>query len=62
MSRMESERSSRWSLRDGGRAMLVLDDAGGEPLDRRLGAPMEGDATSPRLVEPWRFQSLRLEG
>jgi hypothetical protein len=29
-------------LRDGGRAMLVLDDAGGEPLDRRLGAPMEG--------------------
>src|SRR5215831_2737520 len=28
-------------VRDGGRTMLVLEDAGGEPLDRRLGAPME---------------------
>src|SRR6516164_8213548 len=28
-------------VRDGGRTMLVLDDAGGEPLDRLLGAPMQ---------------------
>ena len=28
-------------LRDGGRAMLVLEDPGGEPLDRLLGTPME---------------------
>src|SRR6516165_6951369 len=28
-------------VRDAGRTMLVLEDAGGEPLDRRLGAPME---------------------
>src|SRR5215470_347318 len=28
-------------VRDAGRTMLVLDDAGGEPLDRLLGAPME---------------------
>src|SRR5215469_6291686 len=27
-------------VRDGGRTMLVLEDAGGEPLDRLLGAPM----------------------
>src|SRR6516165_9042754 len=28
-------------VRDAGRTMLVLDDAGGEPLERLLGAPME---------------------
>src|SRR6516164_7997226 len=28
-------------LHDAGRTMLVLEDAGGEPLDRLLGAPME---------------------
>src|SRR5499425_1792671 len=28
-------------VRDGGRTMLVLEDTGGEPLDRLLGAPME---------------------
>ena len=28
-------------VRDRGRTMLVLEDAGGEPLDRMLGAPME---------------------
>ena len=28
-------------VRDGGRTMLVLEDPGGEPLDRLLGAPME---------------------
>jgi PAS domain S-box-containing protein len=28
-------------IRDAGRTMLVLEDAGGEPLDRLLGAPME---------------------
>src|SRR5262245_62909382 len=28
-------------VRDAGRTMLVLDDVGGEPLDRLLGAPIE---------------------
>ena len=28
-------------VREGGRAMLVLEDPGGEPLDRQLGAPLE---------------------
>ena len=28
-------------VRDAGRTMLVLEDAGGEPLDRLLGAPMQ---------------------
>jgi serine/threonine protein kinase len=28
-------------IREGGRTMLVLEDPGGEPLDRLLGAPME---------------------
>ena len=28
-------------VREGGRAMLVLEDPGGEPLDRSLGAPMD---------------------
>ena len=28
-------------VRDAGRTMLVLEDAGGDPLDRLLGAPME---------------------
>ena len=38
---------SQWAVRplelvrDGGRAMLVLEDPGGEPLDLLLGAPME---------------------
>src|ERR1700757_2262760 len=28
-------------MRDAGRTVLVLDDLGGEPLDRSLGGPME---------------------
>ena len=32
-------------VRDAGRTMLVLEDAGGEPLDLLLGAPMEVGAT-----------------
>ena len=28
-------------IRDNGRTLLVLEDTGGEPLDRQLGAPME---------------------
>jgi len=32
-------------VRDAGRAVLVLEDAGGEPLARLLGAPMEVDAS-----------------
>src|SRR5262249_52480604 len=28
-------------VRDGGRTVLVLEDTGGEPLDRLLGVPME---------------------
>src|SRR6516165_471643 len=28
-------------VRDAGRTMLVLEDSGGEPLDRLLGAPMQ---------------------
>src|SRR5262245_49990125 len=28
-------------VRESGRTMLVLEDSGGEPLDRLLGAPME---------------------
>ena len=28
-------------VREGGRTVLVLEDAGGEPLDRLLGAPIE---------------------
>jgi len=28
-------------VRDGGRAMLVLEDAGSKPLDRLFGSPME---------------------
>src|SRR5262245_337597 len=31
-------------LRDAGRTVLVLEDAGGEPIDRLLGAPMETGA------------------
>src|SRR5215468_8301297 len=30
-------------VRDAGRTILVLEDEGGEPLDRLLGAPMEVD-------------------
>ena len=30
-------------IRDGGRTMLVLEDSGGEPLERLLGAPLETD-------------------
>jgi hypothetical protein len=32
-------------VRDAGRAVLVLEDAGAEPLDRWLGAPMGVDAS-----------------
>jgi hypothetical protein len=44
---LKDELDSAWAvrplelLRDGDRAMLVLEDAGGEPLDRLLGRPME---------------------
>jgi hypothetical protein len=31
--------------RDGGRTMLVLEDAGGERFDRLLGGPMKVDAS-----------------
>ena len=31
--------------REGGRTALLLEDAGGEPLDRLLGGPMEVDAS-----------------
>jgi len=32
-------------VRDGGRTMLVLEEAGGEPLDRLVGPPVEVDAS-----------------
>jgi PAS domain S-box-containing protein len=44
---LRDELDGRWAVkplelvRDGGRAMLVLEDEGGEPLHRSLGAPME---------------------
>src|SRR6516225_3471161 len=44
---LKNELDGAWAVRplelvrDGGRTMLVLEDAGGEPLDRLLGAPME---------------------
>jgi serine/threonine protein kinase len=44
---LKDELDGAWALRplefvrEGGRAMLVLEDAGGEPLDRLLGMPME---------------------
>jgi PAS domain S-box-containing protein len=44
---LKDELDGAWALRplelvrEGGRAMLVLEDAGGEPLDRLLGLPME---------------------
>src|SRR5215813_5699019 len=44
---LKDELDDAWAVRaldfvhDGGRTMLVLDDAGGEPLDRLLGAPMQ---------------------
>jgi PAS domain S-box-containing protein len=43
---LRDELDGRWAVkplelvRDGGRAMLVLEDAGGEPLERLLGMPM----------------------
>jgi PAS domain S-box-containing protein len=37
-------------VRDAGRTMLVLEDAGGEPLDRLLGAPMEAGRFLPMAV------------
>src|SRR5262249_16529311 len=46
---LKNELDGAWAVRpldfvhDGGRTMLVLDDAGGEPLDRLLGTPMEGE-------------------
>ena len=43
-------RCGRWSsCDDAGRTVLVLEDPGGEPLDRLLGAPMEiGRILAPR--------------
>src|SRR6202163_2431886 len=44
---LKDELDGAWAVRplelvhDEGRAMLVLEDAGGEPLHRHLGAPME---------------------
>ena len=44
---LKDELDSAWAaqplglMRDAGRAVLVLDDLGGEPLDRLLGEPME---------------------
>ena len=44
---LKNELDGPWAVRplelvhDGGRPMLVLEDAGGEPLDQLLGAPME---------------------
>lgn len=44
---LRDELDAAWALRplelvsQAGRTMLVLEDAGGEPLDRRLGVPME---------------------
>ena len=43
-------------VRDGGRAMLVLKDPGGEPLDLLLGAPMEVGHFL-RLELPWLWAS-----
>src|SRR5580704_12081321 len=37
-------------VRDAGRTMLVLEDTGGEPLDRLLGAPMEAGRFLPMAV------------
>jgi PAS domain S-box-containing protein len=43
---LRDELDGRWAVkplelvRDGGRAMLVLEDPGGEPIERLLGAPM----------------------
>jgi hypothetical protein len=62
---LKDELDGEWAVqllelvRDGSRAMLVLKDAGGELLDRLLGAPMEGTLLPPCLAEPWRFQNLR---
>ena len=44
---LKDELDGRWAVqplelvRDGGRTMLVLEDPGGEPLERLLGGPME---------------------
>ena len=44
---LRDELDSAWALRplelvsEGGRSMLVLEDSGGEPLERQLHAPME---------------------
>src|SRR5215472_3094017 len=44
---LKDELDSSWAarplalMRDAGRTVLVLDDLGGEPLDRLLGGPME---------------------
>src|SRR5215471_16953742 len=46
---LKDELDGAWAVRpldfvhDGGRTMLVLDDAGGEPLDRLLGQPMQAE-------------------
>jgi serine/threonine protein kinase len=45
--RLKDELDSAWAVRpleivrDRGRTVLVLEDFGGEPLDRRVGSPME---------------------
>ena len=36
-----ARRRGRWRLSQHGRTMLLLEDPGGEPLDRLLGRPME---------------------
>ena len=42
---MKDELDKAWAarplVRDAGRRMLVLEDEGGEPLDRPLGVPMK---------------------
>jgi PAS domain S-box-containing protein len=38
-------------VRDRGRTVLVLEDPGGEPLDRRLGAPMEVENFLPLAID-----------
>ena len=58
---LKDELDSAWAvrplelLRDGDRAMLVLEDPGGEPLDRLLGRPMEtAQSSASRSRSSWR--------
>ena len=57
---LKDELDGAWAARplelvhDAGRTMLLLEDAGGEPLDRLLGARMEVDASCDwPSVLPW---------